>query len=64
MPQFFETQMGRRFFERDVPQLVEAAKKIPELITSVNNLTTELARHNELLKRQQYAELYTQKPKD
>jgi len=28
MPQFHETEMGRRFYERDVPEIADALKKI------------------------------------
>ena len=29
-PQFFETQMGRRYYERDVPRMVTALEQIAE----------------------------------
>ena len=34
-PQFFETRMGRIFYERDVPALVKALERIGDLLERV-----------------------------
>jgi len=31
-PQFFETRMGRKFYEHDVPELIQVLNRIADLL--------------------------------
>lgn len=42
MPQFHETRMGVRFFERDVPRIVEAFEGIASSLNDIAARLTEL----------------------
>ena len=37
MPQFHETEMGRRFYERDVPEIVDALKSIATALEKITS---------------------------
>lgn len=37
-PEFFETRMGRKFFEMDVPDLTEAINRLASAIEKANTL--------------------------
>ena len=45
MSDFFRTQMGQKFYSSDIPALVKAARKVPELVE-------ELKRMNDLKERE------------
>jgi len=37
MPQFHETEMGRRFYERDVPEIADALKSIATALEKITS---------------------------
>lgn len=55
-PQFFETLMGKRFYEGTVPMLAKAAQKIAEGLAlqgdQSEGINKALAQQNELLAQQ------------
>jgi len=62
-PQFFETLMGKRFYEGTMPMLAKAAQKLAEglalhgdkseaITTTLNQQNELLAQQNKLMERQ------------
>lgn len=46
-PQFFETRMGRKFYEHDVPELIQVLNRIADLLEKT--LTTKEQDPSELI---------------
>lgn len=53
MKDFYRTSAGRRFFESDVPALVEALQKISTQLEKANELAEKKKRVDERLKKLQ-----------
>ena len=53
MLEFYKTVAGRKFFERDVPKVVEAVEQISALIKSMDTLANALNRHSDLMEKAQ-----------
>ena len=53
MKDFYRTSAGRRFFEQDVPALVEALQKISTQLERSNELAEKKRRVDEKLKKLQ-----------
>jgi len=56
MKDFYRTSAGRRFFEQDVPALVEALKKISTQLERSNELAEKTRKVDEKLKKLQIKE--------
>ena len=50
-PEFYQTPMGRRFFESTVPNLVKQLELLNENFTKINELTKEVAILNDRMDR-------------
>ncbi|MFP5116136.1 hypothetical protein ACSU64_27900 [Bacillaceae bacterium C204] len=42
MIQFFQTMMGRKFYERDVPHLIRAIEKLSDQVEEMNKRLEKL----------------------
>lgn len=56
MKEFYRTTAGRRFFESDMPALVEALQKISTQLEKANELAEKKRRVDEKLKKLQIRE--------
>ncbi len=44
-PEFFQTQMGRKFYEADVPALIKAINRLADAIECSNAITEAQKNH-------------------
>ena len=48
--EFYKTSIGKKFYENDLPALIQSLNKLSEAIESQNSLTEELVKENKRLR--------------